>query len=873
MRRRALLLGLLLAGTAAAQEGARPLADEEKPAPAHVPQLTRPPELVTFIDAPYPESAQAARREAAVQLVLTLDADGRVTAAELANAPVGDGFDEAALAAAKQFVFRPAEIDGQPAPIRIGFTYRFQLAAEPPPPEPEGLSARITGQVREKGSGVPVPGAPVGVPAQGLEVLADGAGRFTLVGLDPGDLEVVATSPDHRREALTLAVAAGEEVTIGFRLERLRRSPYETIVRGEREKTSLTRRTLDQKELRTVPGTFGDPLRVVQNLPGLARVPYIIGLLLVRGSSPGDSVVMIDGHEVPLLYHFAGGPSVLPPDMLGRIDFFPGNFSVRYGRAIGGIVDVTTRVAFPDAWHGSAKMDIFDIGLYAEGPLTDDTSVSASVRRSYVDTILRFGEAVSDAPLATVLPVYYDYQARLNHRLDADNSLSLLAFGSHDALSVVGDPGAQSGPNASVDAAVGFHRLKGAWHARPSKQVEWDLSPVVGVDFTGIDAGSIQADGALVEYGLRWDLRLDLAEDLTVRSGVDILGRYVILTAQVPLRTSNYRSYPGAGFGARETDELERTFLLNGAAIYAELEWRPLSGPVTLIPGVRTDYYRFSDQNRLFADPRVNVRWAVNDAWTLKAGAGIFSQAPPEWRLDEEFGNPDLSLEWAEHYGAGFEWQLTEALKLDVEGYLALRHDLAERTDDVSVSGESGTFASVTPTRFANVGEGRSYGVEILLKHEVTDRLYGWISYTLAHSEADGGQGDGGDAALDQPHNLALIASYKWPANWETGLRFRLGSGNPDTPIVDATYDADFATYRGTVGDASTRRQPLFHQLDLRIERTWIFAAWELAAFLDLQNVYNAENPEFTTYDYRFRESAKVRGLPVLPSFGVRGRF
>ncbi|MCB9539352.1 MAG: TonB family protein [Myxococcales bacterium] len=881
---------LTLATPAWAQEGARRLGDEEAEAaeaaaqPPPAPVLTRPPELVQFVEASYPEAAKATQREAAVQLILTIDAEGKVTDAVLQGEPVGDGFDEAAIEAAKQFVFRPAEMDGKPAPIRIGFTYRFKFVPEAPPPEEEAEAepvARLVGRVREKGTGAPVPGAPVGVPAQGVEVLADATGRFTLEGVEPGEIELIATSPDHRREVVTLTLAEGEEVDVQFRLERLRRSPFETIVRGEREKTSLTRRTLDQKELRTVPGTFGDPLRVVQNLPGLARTPYILGVLLVRGTSPGDSAVMIDGHEVPLLYHFAGGPSVLPPEMLGRIDFFPGNFSVRYGRAIGGIIDVETRVAWPKEWHGSAEIDLFDAGLYMEGPLTDDTSVSASVRRSYIDTILRFGEAVSDAPLATVLPVYYDYQARVNHKLGGKDRLSLLVFGSHDDLTVVGDPGDQSGANADVDAALGFHRLKLSWKAHPTDAVEWDLSPVVGVDFTGIDAGRVQADGTVVEFGLRHDLRIQAADDVVVRTGLDLLGRYVILSADVPLRTSNYRPHPAAGFGSRPTDELERSILLNGAAIYGEVEWAPGGGPVTLIPGVRTDYYRYFDQNRFFADPRVNARWALTDAFTLKGGAGIFSQAPPEWRLDEEFGNPDLDLEWAEHYGLGFEWKLTEALTLDVEGYWSRRHDLAERSDSVTVEGGDSGFASINPARFESTGTGQSYGIEMLLKHEVTDRLYGWISYTLAFTEADsgqeGGQGGAGEAGgggrLNQPHNMVVVASYKWPGNWETGLRFRLGSGNADTPVVGDTYDGDEGFYRGLQGDDNTTRQPLFHQLDLRIERTWIFKAWELAAFLDLQNVYNAENPEFTTYDYRFRNSAKVRGLPVFPSFGVRGSF
>ncbi len=860
-----LLVLISVLGSAHGQEGMRQHGDEEKAAEAPAMVVTKAPQLLKFVQPTYPEAAVSSGAEAAVRLILTIGADGVVSEAVLAAEPVGLGFDEAALAAAKGLEFSPAHINGAPAAIRIGYTFRFKFTppTEAPPPEEQAPEkARIVGQVRERGTRIPVVGAPVGIAKAGLEASADALGNFTLE-VPPGTHLVAATSPDHRRDTLEVTLKADEEVRIDFILERLRKSPFETIVRGKREQTSLTRRTLEREEMRTVPGTFGDPLRVLQNLPGVNRAPFIVGVLLIRGSGPGDSATLIDGHEVPLLYHFLGGPSVLPPEMLGRIDFFPGNFTVRYGRAIGGIVDVETRAPDPKRWHGSADFDIFDAGAFFEGPLTETIAVAGSARRSYVDALLPIADEFTEADLGVVVPVYWDYQTRADWRPNNKNRFSLLAFGSRDDLEFTGDQ--DSVDSQSLKAGIGFHRLKFEWKGTPEKDIDWSISPVVGVDRTSLESGDIVIDGTAFEYALRADLRVATEDWLVLRTGVDLLGRFVSFTADTPLRFPDYRLYPGSGFRSQQTTNVEREVLLNAGAVYMEGELT--LGDFVLNPGLRFDAYHWFDRNVFGVDPRFNARWTLNETWALKGGVGLFSQAPTEFRLDEEFGNPDLKLERAEHYGLGVEYRISEAVKLDLQGFLALRSDLVQPSAEPA-EGE------LEPERFNNEGVGRSYGVEVLLKHQPTKRLYGWISYTLSRSEERHADDEDFELfPLDQTHILTMVASYQFGDGWETGLRFRLVSGNPTTPITGSTFNADHGGYAQEFGVQNSERQSLFNQLDLRIEKTWTYTAWRFSAYLDVQNVYNATNPEFTTYDYRFRDSQDIPGIPVLPTIGFRGRF
>lgn len=863
--------GLLLPAIAAAQEGARRLTPEEEAAatPAPPPQLvvTKPPELLRFIEAAYPEAAKAEQKAAAVQLILTIGADGKVSEAVLAGEPVGDGFDEAAIEAARQFEFNPAHINGVPAAIRVPFTYRFAFVPDPTQAEPRAPEvARVIGRVREKGTGMPLAAVPVSIGD--FEVLTDASGRFVIAELPPGSGELVATSPDHRRERVALDLVAGEEITIEVLVERLRTSPYETIVRGERAKTSMTRRTLQREEMRTVPGTFGDPLRVVQNLPGIARAPYVLGVLLVRGSTPGDSAVMIDGHEVPLLFHFLGGPSVLPPEMLDRIDYYPGNFSVRFGRAIGGIIDVSTRKTTSKVWQGSADIDLFDAGLYLEGPILDDLSFSASVRRSYIDAVITTAIDVFDAQLTQVLPRYYDYQARLDWRINRHHTLSLLAFGSDDELVIVGEPG--SNLSYDITAGIGFHRLKADWQADLTRDVDFSLSPVIGLDLTGFEVGEINATGEIEEFGLRYDLRVAFTDTLTLRTGFDALARRVTLSGRAFLPEGDYRRSPDSAPTAEPATEFSRDLAQVGGAVYAEVEWAPLGGPVTIIPGVRTDHYDWAGRHRWAVDPRVTVRWAIDDddRWVLKGGAGLFTQPPTEIQLDPDFGNPDLEPEEAWHYGLGVEHQIDEALSLDLQLFYIDRQNLSDRVDDAPID-EDGERRF-----YENRATGRAYGAEVLLRHEVTRSIYGWVAYTLSRSVEDDGPGTPVEPTLfDQTHNLVIVASWKFAPNWEGGVRFRLTSGTLETPVYGGTFNADTGYYEQIEGTEDSVRTRPFNQLDIRIERTWVYELWQFAAYLDLQNVYNALNPEGTRYDYRYEESAPLPGLTVLPTLGVRGSF
>lgn len=469
-RRTPILLALVWGVAAARSAGAQEL-DDQRPFPerqeeAHpAPALTKPPQLVQAVEPTYPLAALAARLAADVTMDVDLDATGRVTNVAVTTG-AGQGFDQAAVAAVKASRFSPAEIDGRPSPVRFSYTLHFvPRAVAPPPPAPEEPGVQpilATGRLREKGTRDPLPDAEVSVserrgagePEAAATVvgLTGADGEFVVRGKPGVPLRIVVLSPDHDPclyELDAAAASADHPVTLDCLVEASVAALHETKVRGQRQTQAVTRYTLTQPELTTVPGTFGDPLRVIQNLPGVARTPFGLGLLVIRGASPQDSGVFVEGHQIPILYHFLGGPSVLTPRLIDRIDFFPGNFGVRYGRATAGIVDVDLKTDPTPRLHGLVDLNLLDSSAYVEGPLGGGWTGSVSARRSYIDLLLP--AFLSGA--TTAAPVYWDYQAGV-HRRVGPGELSLFAIGSNDSLKVVSNDASRAGraPESALGA-------------------------------------------------------------------------------------------------------------------------------------------------------------------------------------------------------------------------------------------------------------------------------------------------------------------------------------------------------------------------------------------------------------------------------------
>lgn len=867
------VLWLAALGVAAAQEApaepAAPAPSAAAPGAPAAPAMS-PPKLVTFVPAVYPQAALEQGLTATVELEITIGIGGTVEDAR-SVAPVGSGFDEAAVAAVKQFVFEPARKDGAPLKARIRYAYVFEMPKQEAEPEPDAspAPAQLEGRVLAVESDAPLAGVRItvamldGSNTRTAETGADGG--FTLGELPAGAysirLERDGRMPREQQEELV----PGQATNVVYRMQEPRDpDAFGAVARIPPPPREVTRRTIAKEQLTRIPGTRGDALRTVELMPGVARPPLGAGLLIVRGSAPSDTQPLLEGVPVQLLYHFGGLTSFINSRLLKSVDFYPGNFSVRYGRRRGGIIEVGLDDIKNDQLHGVADVNLFDASLLVTAPISDDAEIALAGRRSWFDAI--FTAVAEDSDIQTIAaPVYYDYQLMGTWRPSDRDKLRLMVYGSSDELRLLFEQPADGDSSVAGNFAFGtsFHRVHGSWRRKLSADVDQDIDIAVGTldaDFGLGEAFKFNLTGTEIYARSEWRGRV--TEKVRLIGGLDLFfmpGRYLYQGPAIGQSEGNPDNQGGTAFGNRDAVSATDEFTIVQPAVYLETDIN--LAPVRFILGSRIDYY--DEIGEWSYDPRGSTHITVTETTTLKAGIGMFSQPPQFQESTPGLGNPDLEPTRTLHVGTGIDQQITDNITFGVDGFYKHLYDNIV-----------GTALGGAPY-FTNDGEGRIYGAEFSAKVDPGEngRFFGYLSYTLSRSERND-RGEGWRLFdFDQPHILTVAGVWRLGRGWEAGATFRLVSGNPNTPIVGSSLNTVTGLYSPLYGRLNSDRNPAFNRLDLRIEKMWTFVDWKLALYLDVQNVYNAENPEGIIYDYQYRERTTIRGLPILPNLGIRGEL
>jgi len=867
----ALAVGVTLSVLAHAAFGA----EEAAPAPAPAPAATAapavaltPPRLVTYSEPIYPAAAKEARHQASVDLELTIDATGAVTDVRIV-ALVGEGFDEAAADAARKLVFAPARRGGEAIPSRIRYRYNFELPPEPPPPPTTGT---LEGKVLARATGATVAAATVTLESDDGQVtrtaVTDATGAFHLPDLPEGRYHLRLSAADLSPVAVDEEITAGDLTSVTYRLDSGRAAAaagdqstleYGATATIEAPPREVTKRSLQAEELLRVAGTRGDPLRAIEYMPGVGRSP-VANFVIIRGSSPADSEVEFEGVPVYRLYHFGGLTSFVQPRLIERIDLYPGNFSARYGRKMGGIIDVGVRDPRTDGLHALADVNVIDSSLLVEGALGKHWSFAVAAKRSYIDVV--FDKLVpKDQITVLAAPVYWDYQAMVVYRPSADDRVRAMVYGSYDDFKLLfaNPDAADPALRGSLSSYSGFHRAQLLWTHKYGPAVDHEISVSGGPYAFGQNVGpSLSFDVPGWNVFMRSEWRARVRDDLRLIAGLDVDYLWTDARYNGP-RVTQLDGDPDT-FGSitgLQTYQFARSYNFFRPAAYAEALWQ-VTGRLTVVPGARVDY--IGDIDRWTVDPRLTGRFQLRAGTTLKAGVGLFSQAPDFAEVLPVIGNPHLRAPRAQHYSLGAEQLIGERLQVTLEGFYKR---LSLLTVNSPVPGEN----------LNNDGIGRIYGAEMSARLRPTSRSSGFLSYTLSRSERND-HGTGWRLFnWDQTHILTVAGAYRLGRGFDLSGTFRYVTGNPYTPVMASVYNANTDTYKPIYGALNSDRSQPFHRLDLRIEKSWPVRGGSLAAYLDVQNVYNRQSDEGRTYNYNFSQSGTIPGLPVIPSLGVRGEI
>jgi TonB family protein len=858
MKHMALLLFLAFV-PALAHAQTRPQAHAPKQEGQAAPSL-EPPKAVSETTVAYPDQAPAHTQPVLVRVKLRVGADGHVQKVELVSPPQAV-FDDAVIRAAEKFEFYPARYGGKPVPVEITFSHTFLPPPPPPAPTVDGgppLVSTLRGKLVEKGTRVPVQGATVSVQIgeRHYDAPADTHGRFR-VQIPEGQARITVHAVGYKAFLQVEKVDAKQELAVAYYVERERYDPYEIVVFGEQRREELSRITLRGAEIKQVPGTFGDPFRVVQTLPGVSSIMSLLPFPVVRGASPGSTGILIDGTRVPMLYHLLAGPSVIHPEFIDEVQFYPGGAPVLYGGYTAGIIDGRTRRSRPDEKLVDIDLNLLQSGALVRYPIEAlGITATAAARYGYPGGVISL--ATNQLSLS-----YWDYQLRLDGG-NARNGWTVFAFGAKDELDT---PVAGTDPNNPVlgpALKMDFHRLDlRAQHG--SGKFDAFYRVVGGIDQTAQGSAAAISTWVLepsTRFRWRWPNKLDLIGGLEGS----------LHAFDNPTTAAAGSGGPAANAGISSlTDELSTQYL--GSAL-TEALWRP--SPNWLIrPGARVDVRHDDSATQTGFDPRLAVRYRLttpdlpagvtptdDKSWWIKAGVGVYHE-PPRFALPLP-GLDAMPLKYgllrSIQSSIGLEIPVAEGFTATVEGFYndmdPVVFDLATNAQSAiktaaqtsdPFSGASGANpAQAALDRLTVPQIGRSFGVEALIRRQVRNGLYGWLSYTLSLSERKS-NGVWSPYDYDRTHLLNVVAGLPLPRNWDVGLRLTYQSGLPAT----TTYG-----YNTARGDG-------YFRMDLRIDKRAVWNKWLLDFYVDLTNatLYPEEVVPGTTIRY------------VLPTVGIRARL
>ena len=835
------------------------------------------PAIDRYIEAPYPDAAREAGLEGEVTLLIELDETGTVLDA-VVTTPAGHGFDEAALEAVKAMTFTPAKTEAGPIGVMFEFAYSFTLEPEQADPEAAEVVS-VTGHLRQMGTRRDLADATVVVVELEQSVRSDSTGRFELTDIPPGVWTLKVLHPEHVELQQTVPVVQGEVTEANLWLRAVSYRSNEAVAYYEEEKQEVTRRTLTIEEVKRIPGTFGDPVKVIQTLPGAARSPFGTGLLIIRGANPEDSAVYVDGIRLPIIYHLTGTTSVLAPDIVDSVDYLPGGYGVQYGRSMAGVIDVKTKTEFGDpklTW----STDILDTNVFFQGQLGKEKKhgFAAGVRRSYIDAFIPLLTQGQDI---TLRPRYWDYQAKWVPTLDNNDELSLFVYGFDDLLYAASPSDVAQGTDPDQQGALTTkyqsHRIALRYAHDFSDTFRLEMTPSIGIDINELGLGQ---EFGLANTNVVAQVRLETpwkpTDAVELVPGLDFIG------GTYRFEFNSAISFADANDPLAERDPVgfDGRVTAWSPEVYLKANLRPLKDRDRwlITPGIRYNGAIYTYEGGITGDAdikpayigsfdgRLATRLQVFDGGTLKASSGLYHQPPQPFESVGLGTSVDLLAERSWNSSLGFEHRVTPAFTWDLDIFYRDMSDLVEFSND---------FTGFGTQPFTNAGEGYAAGFELILRHNKTGPFFGWISYTFSRSfRRSSPDAEWVPFDFDQPHIFSAQGGVDLPFDIGLSTQIQVVSGNPETPLNAGIYDVDGDFYNGfAIGQSNSQRLPTFVQTSFRVDKTWTFRTWQLDAYLDLINAIRGVNPEATIYNYDYSEFAYLRGLPFIPNLGFEVRF
>lgn len=763
---------------------------------------------------------------------------------------------------------------------------------------------QIKGVVIDKSTRQPLEFVNVLVVGLGIGASTDVNGNFLITQVPPGIYRLQASflgyktelTPEYRVNHVTPYVQIElEEENASLNEVVVTASPFQKV-----PESPVSLRVIGLQEIEKAPGANRDISKVVQNYPGVAFSP--IGYrndLIVRGGGPSENRFYLDGVEIPNINHFStqgasGGPvGLIDADLIRSVKFYSGAFPADKGNALSSVLDFSLRDGDMERNSLKATLGASEVSLSSNGHIGNKTSYLVSVRQSYLQALFK----ILGLPF---LPAYTDASFKIKTRFDSHNELTLLGLGGIDRMKLnLGIEGEDAEYmlsylpeiNQETYTVGGVYRHYSQRHVQSivlsqsylnNRNVKYRDNDESSEENLTLRLGSIEQETKLrMENTSSWSV-------WKVKAGFD-------------LNYSRYKSneYRKVFANALREYDYHTDLSLWRWGMFASVDYAAPDKSFTASMGVRTDGNNYSDKMKELwrqLSPRLSVSYRLIEGLTLSGHVGLYYQLPSYTALgfkgeEGEYVNRHLDYISVSQESLGLSWTPNENMELSVEGFYKLYgHMPFSLSDQIPLSCKGNDYGTIGNEALSSEAKGRSYGVELMFKWLLAQKLNLSSSLTIFKSEfKDGEQGSYVPSAWDNRFILNMSGTYNFPKHWSLGAKVSCIGGSPYTPydvekssLVEAWNVQGCAYY--DYSRYNQERLPVFGQLDVRVDKTFYLKKCMLGFYLDIQNITASklcqpdalmstgqiENPSAPLSEQRYiMKSIRQESGTLLPTLGI----
>lgn len=737
----------------------------------------------------------------------------------------------------------------------------------------------INGSVRAKNTHERIEGATVTLfGADTVSVVTNLEGQFDLT-LPVGRYNLEVSTLGYETAVLyNINVNSGNAQILVIELDERYQSLDEVVIGSSRSAraadmvTPLATQKLTSEEIRVNPGGNFDVSKVIQVLPGVAGgTTANRNDIIVRGGGPSENVYYLDGIEIPVLNHFqtqgasGGATGILNVSFINDVQLTSSAFDSRYDNALASTLVIKQRNGNPDKLSGNMRLSGSEFAGTLEGPLSGKTTFLASARRSY----LKFLFQVLDLPIR---PDYWDFQYKVNHKLDERTEFNFIGIGALDNFRLV----APKNADAESQYILRANPLIDQWNytvGASMKRLVTNGYYTISLSRNMFSNGARRYEDNVAERGDKlFDLRSHEIEN-KLRVDVDrflngwkfsygVGAQYVKYDAQFfntinpTLAYSEEIVEPALSISTTTAIDFFKMGAYVHGSKYVYDDKLLLSG------GVRTDLNTFtkSGGNPFRAlSPRLSASYALGANWNISGSVGTYFKLPSYTALgyrgsDGVLANRSLDYINSVHYTIGTQFAPRNDFRFTLEAYYKDYDNYpVSLTDGISIANIGTDFNAIGNDAYASIGKGRVYGVEAYAQQKLIRNLFYVLSASVYKSEFSGADGVFRPSTWDYGYIVSGTLGYKFKKDWDVGLKYRIAGGQPYTPFDPIRSRVEYlSTGRGAYDYTllNTETLPLFQQLDVRVDKKFNFKRTSLVVFADFQNAFLYKTPSLPKYTF-----------------------